>query len=299
MVRRIGESAAGEHRAVRVRIQGVPPFAPVDEIPGDGVAPVHIPPVQPRRIVLIEHMVDAVRVGQPVRIVDPAVARGEMDHRTVRGVVAALPVPFRRENGGIGQRIVEIGGRPVDGGIPLDGEGQPVEPPQIDEHGGCGGILRRVGDVKVIDQRAASVGGDLIKQNFGIGLGFDNGQHKVPICGAAGMQHGVLLFDIPHRESDVVVCIHYTRSGATLSSYFSRDLSRHSFILTCSRRISAWQVRSTDPRGFGLLSGLVPIALGHFLLSLAFGLFDLRLACLTCSLLISFVFYKVSTFGFD
>ena len=46
---------------------------------------------------------------------------------------------------------------------------------------------------------------------------------------------------------------------------------------------------STEPRSF-CLSGLVPIALGHFLLSLAFGLFDLRLADLTCGRLISFVF---------
>ena len=40
---------------------------------------------------------------------------------------------------------------------------------------------------------------------------------------------------------------------------------------------------STEPCGF-CLSGLVPIALGHLSLSLAFGLFDLRSAYVFCFL---------------
>ncbi len=57
-------------------------------------------------------------------------------------------------------------------------------------------------------------------------------------------------------------------------------------LMTCSRLYSVRQVRSTDPRGFGytcgfgLLSGPVPIALGHFWTCPA---------CFTCSWLIPFV----------
>ena len=52
--------------------------------------------------------------------------------------------------------------------------------------------------------------------------------------------------------------------------YGSNSVAGGSIILTCSRRISAWQVRSTDPRG--LFIGTCPdCPLGHNLLSLGFG----------------------------
>ena len=105
--------------------------------------------------------------------------------------------------------MVEIGGHAVDGGIQLYGERHPVEPLQIDIQQGGGGIVRCVGDVEVIDQRAVSVFGDwiafsdLIKENFPVDLSFDHGQHKVAFCGAACMQHGVLLFDIPYSPGGI------------------------------------------------------------------------------------------------
>ena len=94
----------------------------------------------------------------------------------------------------------------------------------------------------------------------------DMGQHEYRVGlyfrarRLSGRRHAALVRRCrlhPHRAADRHHCP------------LTRDLSRRP-ILTCSRRISARQVRSTDPRG--LFIGTCPdCPLGHNLLSLAFG----------------------------
>ncbi|MNE99114.1 hypothetical protein D3C80_1977340 [compost metagenome] len=56
---------------------------PVRQIPADGMAPVHRPPVFVVGVVLIERMINAVNVHQPIGIVDPAGGRRQMKLRVV------------------------------------------------------------------------------------------------------------------------------------------------------------------------------------------------------------------------
>ena len=68
---------------------------PVREIPAHGVPPAHVPPRNPRRIVLIEQMVFAVVIDKSVGIVHPMDLRTEMILRPVWliHVLGGLAIP--------------------------------------------------------------------------------------------------------------------------------------------------------------------------------------------------------------
>ncbi len=64
--------AAGEAPvAVLSRIEGLAQLLPVDQVLADGMAPVHVAPTPAVGIVLIEKMVLALVVNQPVGVVQP------------------------------------------------------------------------------------------------------------------------------------------------------------------------------------------------------------------------------------
>ena len=66
-----------------IGIQSGGKMLPVEQIPGNGVAPMHRPPVGGRRIILVKQMVSAVCIYHAVRIIHPVCRRGKMNDRSV------------------------------------------------------------------------------------------------------------------------------------------------------------------------------------------------------------------------
>ena len=194
MIRGIREAAAGEHGAVFIGVQHVAALAPVDEVAGDGMAPVHVAPGETGGVVLIIEVVDAVRIDEAVGVVCPAVASGEVRHRAVFRMIAALAFPFRGEGGRIGQRRGGIRRHAVEGGIAFDGQSHAGKAAEVYEHILCAGVVRCVGDVEVID-KGAFLSLSVVEAELGQRRVSGDGQDKVPPFGAAGKCHhsGLLL----------------------------------------------------------------------------------------------------------
>ena len=80
----VHHARAAEHHPHRVRREDGLPLLPVDEVRRDSVAPVHVPPLRSRGVVLVEEAPFAVLPRQTVRIVDPSETRRVPQLRTVR-----------------------------------------------------------------------------------------------------------------------------------------------------------------------------------------------------------------------
>ena len=76
----------GKHGALHVAEQRLFPVRPMEQIRADRMAPVHIAPKAPVRVVLVEKVVSAVIKAQAVRVVDPPTLRREV-HRGAQRVL--------------------------------------------------------------------------------------------------------------------------------------------------------------------------------------------------------------------
>ena len=83
----INQCTARIHRAVLIRCDCHILLFPVHKIRTGGMSPGHILPFRRIRIVLMEHMINAIRIHQSVRIVHPAVCRRIMQPRAVRIII--------------------------------------------------------------------------------------------------------------------------------------------------------------------------------------------------------------------
>ena len=83
----INQCTARIHRAVLIRCDCHILLFPVHKIRTGGMSPGHILPFCRIRIVLMEHMINAIRIHQSVRIVHPAVCRRIMQPRAVRIII--------------------------------------------------------------------------------------------------------------------------------------------------------------------------------------------------------------------
>ena len=79
---RINDGAAAEHGAERIRREGVRQFRPLEQVFADGMAPMHVAPIDAIRIVLEEHMIFGVVEDEAVRIVVPPAIGREMNQWT-------------------------------------------------------------------------------------------------------------------------------------------------------------------------------------------------------------------------
>ena len=84
---RIDDGAAAEHGAERIGREGVWQLRPMEQVFADGMAPMHVAPIDTVRIVLEEHMIFAVVEDKAVWIVVPTAIRREMNQRTERFAV--------------------------------------------------------------------------------------------------------------------------------------------------------------------------------------------------------------------
>jgi hypothetical protein len=78
----------------------------VDHIGADGMSPCHIAPWPAEWIVLIEHMVFAVIINHPVRVVIPAAFRSEVE---LRPQLLFIEVLLTRKGIGLENRIKTLG----------------------------------------------------------------------------------------------------------------------------------------------------------------------------------------------
>ena len=79
----VDDGAAREDRLVALLRDGDGQVRPVHEVAADGMSPGHVPPRASERVVLVEEVVLAAVVDQPVRIVHPVGGRREVELRPV------------------------------------------------------------------------------------------------------------------------------------------------------------------------------------------------------------------------
>ena len=87
---RINYSRPAENRPVFVGMDRVVELGPVHQIGADRMAPGHVAPVDPFRVVLEEQVVFAVVMDQAVRVVGPVGLRREMKLRPVRFLIQPI-----------------------------------------------------------------------------------------------------------------------------------------------------------------------------------------------------------------
>ena len=76
---RIDDGATAEHGAEGIGRKGVRQFRPMEQIFADGMAPMHIAPIDTVRVVLEEHMIFAIVEDEAVWIVVPTAIGREMN----------------------------------------------------------------------------------------------------------------------------------------------------------------------------------------------------------------------------
>ena len=79
----VEDGRAGEHHPQAVGEEGVVQLLPVQEVRARSVAPVHVLPVTLVGVVLIEEVVLAVVIDEPVGVVHPSTTCGEVELRTL------------------------------------------------------------------------------------------------------------------------------------------------------------------------------------------------------------------------